>query len=34
MVTNTYRKSIDQMGKVANPAHGQLNRDPVRVVRA
>ena len=38
MVTHTYRKSIDQMGKVANPARGQLNREnkyfPVRVVRA
>ena len=31
----TYRKSMDQPGKVANPARGQLNREneyfPVRV---
>ena len=31
----TYSKSIDQLGKVANPARGQLNREneyfPVRV---
>ena len=34
---NTHRESIDQPGKVANPARGQLNREneyfpvPVRV---
>ena len=27
MVTHIYRKGIDQMGKVANPARGQLNRE-------
>ena len=31
----TYRKSMDQQGKVADPARGQLNREngyfPVRV---
>ena len=26
MVTHTYSKSMDQPGKVANPARGQLNR--------
>ena len=26
MYGHTYRKSIDQSGKVANPARGQLNR--------
>ena len=35
MVTHTYSKSMDQPGKVANPARGQLNREnepfPVRV---
>ena len=40
MYDHTYRKSMDQPGKVANPARGQLNREeddeyfPVRVVRA
>ena len=33
--THTYSKSMDQPGKVANPALGQLNREngdfPVRV---
>ena len=27
MYGHTYSKSKDQMGKVANPARGQLNRD-------
>ena len=27
MVTHTYSKSMDQPGKVANPARGQLNRE-------
>ena len=35
MVITYYSKSMDQPGKVANPAHGQLNREneyfPVRV---
>ena len=35
MYGNTYSKSMDQSGKVANPARGQLNRGneyfPVRV---
>ena len=35
MYGNTYRKSMDQPGKVANPARSQLNREnekfPVRV---
>ena len=35
MYGHTYSKSIDQPGKVANPARGQLNREneyfPVRV---
>ena len=35
MNRNTYCKSMDQPGKVANPARGQLNRkndcSPVRV---
>ena len=35
MVTHTHSKSIDQPGKVASPARGQLNREneyfPVRV---
>ena len=35
MYGHTYRKSMDQPGKVANPARGQLNRindcSPVRV---
>ena len=35
MYDHTYSKSMDQPGKVANPAHGQLNREnkyfPVRV---
>ena len=26
MFIHTYSKSMDQRGKVANPAHGQLNR--------
>ena len=38
MVTHTYSKSMDQPGKVANRARGQLNREneyfPVRVLRA
>ena len=25
--SHTYSKSMDQPGKVANPAHGQLNRE-------
>ena len=33
---HTYSKSMDQTGKVANPARGQLNREneyfPVRVI--
>ena len=33
--TSSYSKSMDQLGKVANPACGQLNREneyfPVRV---
>ena len=36
--SHTYSKIIDQPGKVANPARGQLNREneyfPVRDVRA
>ena len=35
MYGHTYSKSMDQPGKVANPARGQLNREneyfPVRV---
>ena len=35
MYGNTYSKSMDQAGKVANPARGQLDREneysPVRV---
>ena len=35
MYGHTYRKNMDQPGKVANPARGQLNREngyfPVRV---
>ena len=35
MYVHTYSKSMDQPGKVANPARGQLNRKneclPVRV---
>ena len=35
MYDHTYSKSMDQPGKVANPARGQLNREneyfPVRV---
>ena len=35
MYGNTFSKSMDQPGKVANPARGQLNREnhyfPVRV---
>ena len=27
MYDHTYSKSMDQPGKVANPAHGQLNRE-------
>ena len=27
MYGHTYSKSMDQTGKVANPAHGQLNRE-------
>ena len=27
MYRNTYSKSMDQPGKVANPARGQLNRE-------
>ena len=38
MYGHTYGKSMDQPGKVANPARRQLNREneysPVRVVRA
>ena len=38
MYGHTYSKSMDQLGKVASPARGQLNRKnkyfPVRVVRA
>ena len=29
MCGHTYSKSMDQPGKVANPAHGQLNRENV-----
>ena len=29
IVTHTYSKSMDQPGKVANPARGQLNRENV-----
>ena len=31
MYGHTYGKSMDQPGKVANPARGQLNRENVRV---
>ena len=35
MYSNTYSKIMDQPGKVANPARGQLNREnecfPIRV---
>ena len=38
MYDHTYSKSMDQPGKVANPARSQLNREneyfPVRVLRA
>ena len=35
IITHTYSKSMDQLGEVANPARGQMNREneyfPVRV---